>query len=198
MIFSVADTPQYRLVAVTGDVDGMTAPSLRLACTSPLPIVVNLLSCPYIDSHGLNVLIVQSRSNELILALSPQCRIYRIFAITGLLDEFVIRATLEEALSLALDVPSGSPTPVPRLRSRCDRARCCGLRNRPLRLPSFARAHRRTRVAACRRRYSQSISHLTSASRLIATFPPGRREREALPDGASRANPVPAHGLRRR
>jgi anti-anti-sigma factor len=104
MIFSVADTPQYRLVAVTGDVDGMTAPSLRLACTSPLPIVVNLLSCPYIDSHGLNVLIVQSRSNELILALSPQCRIYRIFAITGLLDEFVIRATLEEALLLALDV----------------------------------------------------------------------------------------------
>jgi anti-anti-sigma regulatory factor len=103
MIFSTVNTPHYRLLDVIGDIDAMSVSSFKLACASPLPVVVNLLSCPYIDSNGLNALIVQNRKNDLILALSPQCRIYRIFQITDLLGEFIIRSTLAEALALAVD-----------------------------------------------------------------------------------------------
>ncbi len=98
--FTLVDTPNYRLLSVTGDIDGATAPDLGLACMSSLPVIVDLLQCPYMDSSGLNVLMARSRTNTIALVLKPACRIYRIFAITGLLERFVIGSTLAEVVSV--------------------------------------------------------------------------------------------------
>lgn len=108
--FVIVNTARYRLVTVQGDVDGASAGDFRIACTSSRPVIVDLLRCPYIDSSGLNALIARNRSGDIALVLKPDCRIYRIFEITQLLEHFRIVATPSEAISLILALPERKPT----------------------------------------------------------------------------------------
>ena len=107
--FVVVNAARYRSVTVQGDVDGASAADFRLACTSDLPVIVDLLRCPFMDSSGLNALIARNRSGNIALVLSPDCRIYRIFEITRLLEHFRIAATLKQAVSLVVGSPERKP-----------------------------------------------------------------------------------------
>ncbi len=98
--FVIVNTARYRSITVHGDIDEASVAGFRIACTSALPVVVDLLRCPYIDSSGLNALIAQNRRDNLALVLTPDCRIYRIFEITKLLEHFLIAATPSQAISL--------------------------------------------------------------------------------------------------
>ena len=119
LAFNVVDHPDLRIVNVGGEIDGTNADAFELACTDSegKRIVVDLLTCPYIDSTGLTALIKASHRNTLTIVLQPTCRIYRIFAITELLSYFTIASTLSEAignasLSAGVSAPlteSGSP-----------------------------------------------------------------------------------------
>jgi anti-anti-sigma factor len=99
MAFSIVERSGYRIVTVTGDIDRTNAADFKLACSSRRRIVVDLLQCTYIDSVGLHVLIVASRTQELELVLTPISRIHRIFAITHLFEHFTIVKTVNEAIA---------------------------------------------------------------------------------------------------
>lgn len=100
--FRIVDSGAYRLVSVYGDVDGTNAAGFRLACSGgddTRPVIVDLVKCSYIDSIGLGVLVSRSRKARLSVVLTPACRIYRIFEVTGLLGQFKIAASPAEAVA---------------------------------------------------------------------------------------------------
>ena len=98
--FVVVDNADYRLVVLRGDVDDANVADVSLACTCSRPVVVDLRTCTYLDSSGLNVLIARARDTELALVVTPDSRVYRIFEITGLLAYFPTAPTVDEAASL--------------------------------------------------------------------------------------------------
>ncbi len=103
LAFTVLDRPDVRIVEVAGDIDGSNADALELACSNSgatQRTVVDLLACPYIDSTGLTALIKVSNRKALTIVLQPASRIYRIFAITELLNYFTVAASVEEALAV--------------------------------------------------------------------------------------------------
>lgn len=106
--FRVDDSGACRFVYVYGDIDGVNAPDFKLAVSGArgaVPVVVDLVYCSYIDSMGLGVLIAQVRQSPVTLVLTPACRIYRIFEVTGLLAHFTIVASTAEALAKLPQLP---------------------------------------------------------------------------------------------
>lgn len=102
LAFNVVDQTQYRVVIVDGDIDIANASELELVCSSASgkrPTIVDLQACPYMDSTGLGALIRASRSRDITLVLRPDCRIYRIFDLTGLLNHFQVVETIDAAVS---------------------------------------------------------------------------------------------------
>jgi anti-sigma B factor antagonist len=96
------------VLAVSGDVDVATAPSLRdrllagVAGGGP-KIVVDLLGVSFLDSTGLGVLIgalkrCRESGGDLILVIG-EARILKVFEITGLTDVFTITQSVDEAIS---------------------------------------------------------------------------------------------------
>ena len=106
--FTILETLGYRLVSVLGDIDGANAHAFGLACTCSRPVVIDLRNCTFLDSSGLNVLGALGRSGEVALVLRPDCRIYRIFEITGLVKHLTLATTVAEAADL-VRAPSIAP-----------------------------------------------------------------------------------------
>ena len=95
------------IVAVVGEVDVATAPSLRSRLEEAVDgaegtLIVDLTGVTFIDSTALGVLIgVQRRSDDRHLPLRlvvAEPRILKIFEITGLTDVFTIVRARAEAL----------------------------------------------------------------------------------------------------
>jgi anti-sigma B factor antagonist len=100
-------TDRYSVVAVTGEVDVATAPTLRSRLDEAIDrgtprLVVDLLSVTFIDSTGLGVLIgaskrVDERDGTMRLVVAEP-RILKLFEITGLMDLFSIVPSLDQAI----------------------------------------------------------------------------------------------------
>ena len=100
--FNVVDHATLRIITISGDIDATNADDLELACLDAdvkRTVIIDLLTCSYIDSTGLTALIKASHHNPLTLVLEPTARVYRIFAITELLNYFTVAATIDEALA---------------------------------------------------------------------------------------------------
>lgn len=94
-------------IAVAGEVDVATAPSLREHLYQAVdratgPVIVDLLAVTFIDSTALGVLIgarerSEAQGRELRLVLK-EARIIKIFEITGLTELFSIYPSVSEAV----------------------------------------------------------------------------------------------------
>jgi anti-sigma B factor antagonist len=105
-----ASSDGVRIFAVTGELDGHTAPRLKAALLTAVragrtAIMVDLESCPFIDSTGLAVLCHVSRMLRApsgrpgLAATSTQPQVARVFAISHV-DELVpLSASRPEALA---------------------------------------------------------------------------------------------------
>ena len=105
------------VIAVGGEIDVYTAPSLRerlneLVAAGHYDLVVDMEKVEFLDSTGLGVLVgglkrVRSYDGTLRLVCSQE-KILKVFRITGLTKVFPIHATLQEALEDTSGVPDGS------------------------------------------------------------------------------------------
>lgn len=96
----------FTVVAVSGEVDVVSAPTLRQLLNEAISeggsrLVVDLTDVPFLDSTGLGVLVgrlktVRQQEGELRLVISSD-RLLRNFSITGLDKVFRIFPTAEEA-----------------------------------------------------------------------------------------------------
>jgi anti-sigma B factor antagonist len=98
------------VVAVTGEIDVYTAPSLRerlneLIADGHRDLVVDLTAVEFLDSTGLGVLVgalKRTRAQHGTLGLvCDQERILKVFRITGLTKVFGIHPSLSDALGQA-------------------------------------------------------------------------------------------------
>jgi anti-sigma B factor antagonist len=113
--------PPFTVLAVTGEVDVATAPSLRarlveLVGEGKVKLIVDLEKVDFLDSTGLGVLIsvvkrVRSEDGDLALVCTRK-QILKVLEITGLTSVFAIHSTLPDALA---DLASG-----------CGRTDACG------------------------------------------------------------------------
>jgi anti-sigma B factor antagonist len=97
------------VVAVTGEVDIYTSPSLKVRLLEAIEgecsrLVVDLDSVGFIDSSGLGVLVgalrrLKERGDEMRIVCSRD-QVLKIFRITGLDKVFPIVATLDEARAI--------------------------------------------------------------------------------------------------
>jgi anti-sigma B factor antagonist len=100
--------PSLTVVAVAGEVDVATAPSLRarlveLIAAGKINLVIDLEGVGFLDSTGLGVLVstvkrVRSDGGDLSLVCANQ-HILKVFEITGLTSVFTIHATIGDALA---------------------------------------------------------------------------------------------------
>jgi anti-sigma B factor antagonist len=100
--------PPLTIVAVSGEVDVATAPSLRarlveLIAEGKVNILVDLEGVDFLDSTGLGVLVstvkrVRSDGGDLSLVCANQ-HILKVFEITGLTTVFAIHDTIGDALA---------------------------------------------------------------------------------------------------
>lgn len=100
--------PPLTVVAVTGEIDVATAPSLRallvdLVADGKVNLVVDLVGVGFLDSTALGVLVstvkrVRTDGGDLALVCASP-HILKVLEITGLTTVFVIYDTLEAALS---------------------------------------------------------------------------------------------------
>jgi anti-sigma B factor antagonist len=99
--------PPYTVLAVAGEIDVATAPSLRarlveLVGQGKVKLIVDLEKVDFLDSTGLGVLIsvvkrVRSEAGDLALVCTRE-QILTVLEITGLTTVFAIHKTLSEAL----------------------------------------------------------------------------------------------------
>jgi anti-sigma B factor antagonist len=105
---SVDEThPPFAVLAVSGEVDVATAPSLRarlldMISQGKLNLIVDLEGVEFLDSTGLGVLVstvkrVRNDGGDLALICTSQ-PILKVFEITGLTTVFAIHETLDAAL----------------------------------------------------------------------------------------------------
>ncbi len=111
--FSVEQGVGYRLIDVGVDCDFAAADAFEAALSSDdadrRPSIVDLTSCEFIDSKGLEALVRRHRAKrDVIVVLPPGHRLQRIFELTGLGVCFPLVATREFALEL---VQSGAKSP---------------------------------------------------------------------------------------
>lgn len=95
------------LVAVSGELDYLTAPQLEAAIQSasdgqPPQLIVDLSAISFIDSTALGVLLTHvarlaARGGHLIL-VSNDPRVSRLLEVSGLEDRIATRTTLQKAL----------------------------------------------------------------------------------------------------
>ncbi|MGZ4626588.1 MAG: STAS domain-containing protein [Kineosporiaceae bacterium] len=105
------------VIAVGGEIDVYTAPSLRerlneLVESGHYDLIVAKEKVEFLDSTGLGVLVgglkrVRSYDGTLSLVCSHE-KILKVFRITGLTKVFPIYATLQEALEDTSGVPDGT------------------------------------------------------------------------------------------
>jgi anti-sigma B factor antagonist len=106
--FTVDEThPPFVILAVTGEVDVATAPSLRarlleMISQGKVNLIVDLEGVDFLDSTGLGVLVstvkrVRTTGGDLALVCTRQ-PILKVFEITGLTTVFAIHDSLEGAL----------------------------------------------------------------------------------------------------
>src|SRR3982751_1892299 len=105
------------VIAVGGEIDVYTAPSLRerlneLVASGHYNLVVDMEGVEFLDSTGLGVLVgglkrVRSHDGTLRLVCAQE-KILKVFRITGLTKVFPIHATLAEALADTSVSPDGS------------------------------------------------------------------------------------------
>lgn len=98
----------WSVLEVAGEIDVATAPRLReqlisLVNDQRYRIVVDLEAVDFIDSTGLGVLIgalkrVRTHDGELVLVVTEP-RILKVFEITGLLNVFLVRSDVADAVS---------------------------------------------------------------------------------------------------
>jgi anti-sigma B factor antagonist len=96
------------IVAVTGEVDVATAPSLRtllvdLIAEAKINLLVDLTAVDFLDSTGLGVLVstvkrVRSDGGDLTLVCANR-HILKVLEITGLTSVFTLYDTLDAALA---------------------------------------------------------------------------------------------------
>lgn len=96
-----------RRIAVTGELDAYTAPSLQDAMTEALDsgaawLVVDLAAAEYIDSVGLGILIggvkrAGAREGDLAVAC-PRANVRRVFEVSGTMDLLNVHEDLTGAV----------------------------------------------------------------------------------------------------
>jgi anti-sigma B factor antagonist len=98
----------YPVVAVSGEVDVYSAPTLKQSITDLLAsgastVVVDLSGVAFLDSTGLGALVeARSATSDAGGALPLVCsheRIIKLFTITGLDEVFAIHPTVDEAVA---------------------------------------------------------------------------------------------------
>jgi anti-sigma B factor antagonist len=103
-----SDTPGFTVLAVSGEVDVYTAPSLLEKLTTLIEdggyqVIVHMEGVDFLDSTGLGVLVnglKQVRAHDgWIDLVCTQGRILRIFKITGLNKVFKIYDSVAEAIA---------------------------------------------------------------------------------------------------
>lgn len=103
----ISEQDGWAVVAVHGEIDMATAPSLReqvigLVSEGRARIVVDLEGVDFIDSTGLGVLVgalKRSRTHDGELRLvCTNSRILKVFEITGLDGVFTVAATVDDAV----------------------------------------------------------------------------------------------------
>jgi anti-sigma B factor antagonist len=97
----------HTVVAVGGEIDAYTAPSLQSALDEVIPdrgvqVVVDLSDVDFLDSTGLGVLVnalnrARTHDGELSLVVTSD-RVRRIFEISSLTELFALHGTLDAAL----------------------------------------------------------------------------------------------------
>ena len=95
------------LIVVSGDVDHFTAVALHEAALTALPdaggrLLLDVSSCPYMDSGGLSALLVLVRDighEGWLGVVGPDTNLRRMFEIIGLLKDpsFLLFGTIEDA-----------------------------------------------------------------------------------------------------
>jgi len=108
----------YAVVAVTGEIDVMTAGTLRerindLVAAGHHDLVIDLDRVDFLDSAGLGVLVgglkrVRAQDGSLRLVCTQE-RILKVFRITRLTEEFAIHPSLAEALAPAAGPAGDQP-----------------------------------------------------------------------------------------
>src|SRR3954452_23436677 len=105
------------VIAVGGEIDVYTAPSLRerlneLVAAGHYDLIVDMEKVEFLHSTGLRVVagaLKRVRSYDGTLSLvRPQEKILKVFRITGPTKVFPIHATLQEALEDTSGVPDGT------------------------------------------------------------------------------------------
>lgn len=105
---TVGPTGDCAVLRVTGEVDAYTAPMLRdrireLADKDAVHLIADLSQVDFLDSTGLGALVgslkrLRARDGSLTLVIGAD-RILRIFRITGLHHVFVLRPSVQEAVT---------------------------------------------------------------------------------------------------
>lgn len=94
-------------ICVNSDVDIATAPQLESALNllrDKSVVVADLERCPYFDSSGIAVLYKVIRHHYVIVYMSKECLIHRLFDIVDGSKIFPIYETETEALNAALRI----------------------------------------------------------------------------------------------
>jgi anti-sigma B factor antagonist len=109
----------HAVVAVSGEVDVMTAGTLRerlndLVAAGHHDLVIDLDRVDFLDSAGLGVLVgglkrVRAEHGSLQLVCTQE-RILKVFRITRLTEEFTIHPTLAQALATPTGESSADPS----------------------------------------------------------------------------------------
>jgi len=104
-------------LSISGELDQSTAAELREPLheainTGAGAVMIDMTKCGFIDSTGLGVLVeglkrVKTRGGEFSI-VATQDKILKIFDITGLNKEFLLRGSVEDALGSS--APSSAPT----------------------------------------------------------------------------------------
>ena len=90
--FDQVERHGVRLVRVHGDVDIASAAAFSAAMAEPGNIIVDLTNCSYLDSSGLSVLVVKSKTvGRRVRVLTPEGSFFRkLFDVTGLDRRIVV------------------------------------------------------------------------------------------------------------
>jgi anti-anti-sigma factor len=81
-----------------------------------LSLIVDLSDTGYIDSAGIDMLLrlnerLSQRRTKLMLVISPQSQLHRLFHIVGLEHTVAIHVTMGEALHASAQFPKGAAAP---------------------------------------------------------------------------------------
>jgi anti-anti-sigma factor len=98
--------PSAEILHVFGDADIATAPELETSINeivSPLPLIVDLSECRFIDTTAISVLIraYKRLGNLFRIVVTPQSHVERVLKITHLPAIITVTTSLEASLEVA-------------------------------------------------------------------------------------------------